>query len=103
MSELQQIIPRPGEIRPDKPYRTPDQRWEEVCDEIYGSHAIPENLQFDHDPYWDRQFWSIQNARDQASLFMGPTAGRPHRFGFWTFIGLLMVAGDLGWSWFRVR
>lgn len=110
MSELQQIIPRPGQIRPEKPYRTPDRRWEEVCDEIYGSHALPENLQFESDPQWDQRFWSIQNAHDQAGFATAMMPGVPfdgkrrrYRFGFWSVIGLLMASGDLGWLWFRVR
>src|SRR5882757_1351524 len=53
MRELQQIIPRPGEDRPDKPYRTPDRRWEEVTEEIYGSAEEPTNIEFVHNPYWD--------------------------------------------------
>lgn len=109
MSELQQIIPRPGEIRPDKPYRTPDQRWEEVSDEIYGSHELPENILFDHNPVWNRRFWSIQNIRDQTLFFAIPTLDlsggppRPRRFGFWSVVGFLMLAGDLGWLFFRIR
>lgn len=110
MAELQQIIPRPGEIRPEKPYRTPDRRWEEVTEEIYGSAEEPRNIELEHNPNWDREFWSIQNAHDQVGFIaLGlptvPYDGKPRRrtFGFWTVIGLLMVFGDLGWLWFRVR
>lgn len=94
MPELQQIIPRPGEIRPDKPYRTPDQRWEEVVEEIYGdSTEPPRNLTFDHDAGWDQRLWSIQNAHEQSRL---------RRFGFWTFIGVLFLIADLGWIFVRM-
>lgn len=93
MPELQQIIPRPGEIRPDKPYRTPDQRWEEVVDEIYGDHAEPQNLTFEHDARWDHRLWSVQNAHDQSRL---------KRLGFWSVVGVMFLLADLGWVFVRM-
>lgn len=93
MSELQQIIPRPGEIRPDKPYRTPDQRWEEVVDEIYGDAALPRNVAFEHDVLWDGRLLSVQNAHNQSRL---------KSFGFWSVIGVLFVIADLGWIFVRM-
>ena len=84
MSDLQTIIPRPGEIRPDKPYRTPDRRWEEVTQEMYGSAEAVQNVRFEHDEYWNKRFFSIQNVNDQ-------TQGK--RTGVWTMIwvGTVMV------------
>jgi hypothetical protein len=92
LTDLEIIIPRPGEVRPDKPYRTPDQRWEEVTKNMYGSAELPTNIWFDHDPNWDGRFWSIQNAHDQFDLKV---------FGFWTIVGLLMVTADLAWYFVR--
>lgn len=92
MTELETIIPRPGEVRPDRPYRTPDQRWEEVTEEMYGSSELPQTIHFAHDVLWDHRFMSIQNARNQSRL---------KSFGVWTCVGALMIVADL--SWFFVR
>lgn len=89
------IIPRPGEQWAVAPYRIPEQRWEEVTEEMYGSAELPTTISFDHDPDWRYRFWSAQNARDQAD-------GK--RLGFWTFIGLLFVVADVGgYTWLRWR
>jgi hypothetical protein len=94
MTDLETILPRPGEVRPDKPYRTPDRRWEEVTEEIYGSTELPRNIDHEYDLYWNTRFWSVQNAHDQYQL---------SSFGFWTVIGLLMLSADLGWLFWRMR
>ena len=91
--ELRQIIPNPGEVRPDKPYRTPDQRWEEVTKEIYGSSAEPENIRHDYDPDWNHRFWSVQGARGHYEL---------KEIGLWSLVGVLFVAADLGWVFMRI-
>jgi hypothetical protein len=80
------IIPRPA--GPDKPYRSPDEHWEEVTRDIYGSAELPRTIRFEHDPKWERRFWSIQNARNQYELTS---------FGFWSFIGALMILANLSW------
>ena len=105
MSELQQIIPQPA-ASVVRPYQTPDERWQEVCEEIYGSSEFPQTIHHQHDEHWDDRFWSIQNANDQAVSLMAWLPGldaKPHRrrFGFWSLIGLLMVVGDIGWIWVR--
>jgi hypothetical protein len=88
MSNIEQIIPRPA--LPEKPYRSPEQHWEEVVRDIYQDISPPENIQFDHDVKWDRRFWSIQNAYDQND-------GK--RFGFWTIIGVLFfLVQFVGWG-----
>lgn len=101
MAELEQIIPRPGEVRPDKPYRTPDRRWEEVTEDMYGSTDLPTNIYIEHDPFWDQRLFSVQNAGDQAKSMMvwlpKTETSRPNVFGFWTIICLLFIAADLGW------
>jgi hypothetical protein len=74
------IIPRP-EHRGTKPYETPGEHWEEVCDKIYGSHELPVTIQHEHDAKWDTRFWSIQNVVDQD---------KGNTFGFWTVIGWLL-------------
>lgn len=89
MSELQQIIPRPGEVRPDKPYRTPDRRWEEVCELVYGSSAMPENIRFDPDPFYHSRIWTMQAAHD-------------HKDWFWGSIYALMIFADLCWYFLRM-
>lgn len=102
MSELQHIIPRPGG-RVVRTYQTPNERWEEVTKEIYGSAAEPKNIVVEHDPLWDRRLFSLQNAHDQVQ-FLRPrteTSRRPS-FGFWSVVAALMVLADLGWVWFRI-
>jgi hypothetical protein len=95
MSELQQIIPKPA--LPDKPYRSPEQHWEEVVRDIYQDTNVPENITFKHDEKWSRRFWSVQNALDQYN---------GHRFGFWTIIGLIFFSTPFLGGWgrtFRLR
>jgi hypothetical protein len=86
MTEIIQQIPVIK--RELKPYRTPDQRWEEVTTEIYGSAELPATTHYDHDPLWDKRFWAIQNIRDQSD-------GK--RFGFWTIVWGLMISANLLW------
>ena len=87
MTEIIQQIPV---IRKEtnKPYKTPDERWQEVTQEIYGSIELPQVIHFDHDPMWDHRFWAIQNIRDQSD-------GK--RFGFWTIMYLLTIVVGLFW------
>ena len=93
MSNVEQIIPRPD--LPTKPYRSPEQHWEEVVRDIYQDASAPSNAELKHDEKWDRRFWSLQNAYDQNN-------GK--RFGFWTIIGFLFFLAQLvGWGalkWF---
>jgi hypothetical protein len=89
MSELQQIIPRPGIIRPERPYQTPDRRWEEVCDQIYGSSALPENIRFERDPLYRTRIFTMQAAHD-------------HTNWFWSSIYALMIFADLCWYFLRM-
>jgi hypothetical protein len=92
MSDVPQIIiPRPGSTA--KEYKTPDKHWEEVCDKLYGSHDLPQNIRHDHDEHWRGRFWSLQNARDQSE-------GK--RFGVWSVISVTFLVMDLTW-YFRVR
>jgi hypothetical protein len=87
------IIPRPDERRATAPYKTPEQRWEEVTKQMYGSAELPETIRFDHDAEWKDRFWSIQNAYDQR---MG------NKIGFWSFIGMLFLLADVGgYTWMR--
>jgi hypothetical protein len=79
---IQQIPVRIKELRP---YDTPEERLEEVCDEIYGSHALPKNIYFIHDPKWNTRFWAIQNINDQWN-------GKS--IGFWTIIGMIFMYAD---------
>jgi hypothetical protein len=88
IQQIPVVIPR----KELKPYKTPDERWEEVTKEIYGSADLPEIIHFDHDPYWDGRFWSIQNANNQSQL---------KTFGFWTIIGALYAFADMWWFVYR--
>jgi hypothetical protein len=105
MSEVRHIVPRQGgELRP---YKTPDEHWREVTEEIYGSAELPETTQHMHDPEWDRRLLSIQNANDQtnaifAAFGMVPRSTRPMRVGFWSVIAVLFVASEAMWFGFRV-
>ncbi len=94
MTELQHIIPRPGEIRPVKPYKIPDERWREFLEKHYGSGELPGTIKFSHDVDWDRRFWSIQNVANQKD---------GHHLGFWSFIGLLLFLSDIGWYFVRLH
>jgi len=86
------LIPRPA--APDKPYRSPDEHWERVTKAMYGSADLPETIRFQHDPKWERRFWSIQNAHNQSQL---------SSLGFWSLIGALMLFSDATWYFFRWR
>lgn len=107
MSEIQHVIPRPGHNVPDRPYKTPDERWAEVVEEIYGSAELPQTIRHEHDADWDRRFLSIQSAHDQFATIAEflPMAVTPTKrrstFGFWSVVGLLMIGGDLLWVWIR--
>jgi hypothetical protein len=102
-NELQQIIPRPGEI---KPYKIPDEVWEELTERLYGTTEEPHNITFDHVQDWDTKFWSIQNIHNQAACLpigvvmtsapeLKPT--QKSSFGFWTFIGILFMLAAVSW------
>jgi hypothetical protein len=92
VTEIPQIIvPRPGGTA--KPYETPAEHWEELCDEMYGSHELPQNIRHEHDEHWDRRFWSIQNAHDQWES---------KHFGPWSVIAAVFLLMDLTW-YFRIR
>ena len=80
------IIPRPGEV--SRPDIAEHEHWEDVCDDVYGVHDLPENIHFIHDPFWQTKFWSIQNAHDQYEF---------QRFGFWSLMGVIFMAMDLMW------
>ncbi len=72
MAELQQIIPRPGEVRP---YQiTDERRWQRVIEEIYGSSAVPENIRFAHNPDWRQNVLSIQWTHDMVQQFFRSAA-----------------------------
>jgi hypothetical protein len=89
MAELQQIIPRPGEIRPDKPYRTPDRRWEEVTKQIYGIAELPANIEFEHDQDWRQRVFSTQRAHD-------------HEHWLWATAFYMLMFSDLAWFFMRM-
>jgi len=92
MEELQQIIPRlprPGEIRPDSPYKTPEERWQKVTEEIYGSSGLPGNIRFEHNPYWRKGIFSIQRAHDQSHWL-------------WLAAFYLLMFSDLAWFFTRI-
>ena len=85
MSDVVQQIPRPaGEV---KPYKTPDEHWREVVEDIYGPDHIEASF-FVRDEDWNTRIWSMQAARDQYEMV---------RFGFWSAIGILMFVAQLCW------
>jgi hypothetical protein len=88
MVDLQIIIPRPGDTRPDAPYRTPEQRWEEVVEAVYGTAALPTNVMFEHDPHYRDRVFTMQRAHDK-SHWLWP--------GAWG----LLIFSDLAWYFFR--
>ena len=111
MAELQHIIPRPGEIRPDAPYRTPDRCWEEVTKEIYGSAELPQNIAFASDPDWRQRVWSIQRINDSAPRFiigMMRPDGVPdvtmvkNRSWLWAGVFYLFFLADIVWIFLRM-
>jgi len=100
MGEVPQIIvPRPG--GETKPYESPKEHWEQVCDEIYGSHDEVANTFHVHDPDWANHPFGIQNIADQNmflfSLMTGKKTERNQTVGFWTVVGLVFALSQMAW------
>lgn len=85
--EARQIVPvrQVGEL---KPYKTPDEHWQEVTEEMYGSSELPQTIHHEHDPEWGHRLWSVQSARNQYEM---------KAFGFWSFIYVLFFISQFSW------